>query len=74
MPEDNFKCLCVTIILLDLVCKIRKKYYKQIFVEQYKCKEKKEIANFVPEEKEGSSSDDDSEKKNLNKRRDPSSI
>ena len=46
MPEDNECCACLSVILLDSVVIVDKKYYSQIFLKE--CKygvKKKKIIN-----------------------------
>ena len=60
MPEDNECCACLSVILLDSVVIVDKKYYSQIFLKE--CKygvKKKKIINFNNERLSLNESDDD---------------
>ena len=60
MPEDNECCACLSVILLDSVVIVDKKYYSQIFLKE--CKygvKKKKIINFNNEKLSLNESDDD---------------
>ena len=36
MPKEDSYCICLSVVLIDLVFKINKKYYPQVFLEEYK--------------------------------------
>ena len=60
MPEDNEYCACLSVILLDSLIIVDKKYYSQIFLKE--CKygvKKKKIINFNNEKLSLNESDDD---------------
>ena len=60
MPEDNECCACLSVILLDSLIIVDKKYYSQIFLKE--CKygvKKKKIINFNNEKLSLNESDDD---------------
>ena len=60
MPEDNECCACLSVILLDSVVIVDKKYYSQIFLKE--CKygvKKKKIINFNNEKLSLNDYDDD---------------
>ena len=51
IPQDNEFCVCLSVILLDSVDIVDKKYYPQIFLEEYKyAVKKKKIINAINEE------------------------
>ena len=43
IPEDNVSCTCLSVRSLDSIVNVDKKYYPQIFLEEFKYVEKKEI-------------------------------
>ena len=60
MPEDHEYCACLSVILLDSLIIVDKKYYSQIFLKE--CKygvKKKKIINFNNERLSLNESDDD---------------
>ena len=65
MPEDNECCACLSVILLDSVVIVDKKYYSQIFLKE--CKygvKKKKIINSNNEKLNLNESDDDESEDN----------
>ena len=61
MPKEKAPCKCLSIIMIDSVIKANKKYYPQIFLEEYKyMQEKIKIENYINEELENSDSDSES--------------
>ena len=40
VPSENVNCLCVDVIVLESVSKVKKNYCPEILVEKCKCKEK----------------------------------
>ena len=36
MPKEDSYCLYLSVVLIDLVFEINKKYYPQVFLEEYK--------------------------------------
>ena len=59
MPNESLECVCLSVILLDLVYKKKNKYYPQAFLEECKSvvKEKK-IHNYIIEDAEISFDED----------------
>ena len=65
MPEDNEYCACLSVILLDSLIIVDKKYYSQIFLKE--CKygvKKKKIINSNNEKLNLNESDDDESEDN----------
>ena len=61
MPKEKAPCKCLSIIMLDSVIKVNKKYYPQIFLEECKyIQEKIKTENYIDEDLEKSESDSDS--------------
>ena len=63
IPKDNEYCACLSVILLDSIfVNLNKKYYPQIFLEEYKYAVKNiKIVNITNEDLELSESDDESD-------------
>ena len=58
MPKEKAPCKCLSIIMIDSVIKVSKKYYPQTFLEECKCiQEKLKIENYIDEDLENSESD-----------------
>ena len=58
MPKEKAPCKCLSIIMLDSVIKVNKKYYPQIFLEECKyIQEKIKTENYIDEDLEKSESD-----------------
>ena len=61
MPKEKAPCKCLSIIMIDSVIKVNKKYYPQTLLEECKyIKEKIKIENYINEDLENSESDSDS--------------
>ena len=61
MPKEKAPCKCLSIIMLDSVIKANKKYYPQIFLEEYKyIQEKIKTKNYIDEDLQKGESDIDS--------------
>ena len=59
MPKEKASYKCLSIIMLDSVVRIKKKYYPQTLLEECKYEIKKtKIENLIDDELEASSSDD----------------
>lgn len=71
MPKKGLHCLCILVIITDIVFEMGKDYYLQVFLEKckYKVKEKKisrcitDNTNFFSNDKYDDSSKGDSEEK-----------
>ena len=60
MPKEKAPCKCLSIIIIDLVIKVNKKYYPQTLLEECKyTQEKIKIENYINEDLEDSESDSD---------------
>ena len=60
VPKADFLCKCLSLIMLDPVVKIGKKYYPQVFSEECKyVKRKNKMFNYIDVDLEMTSSDDD---------------
>ena len=61
MPKEKAPCKCLSIIMIDSVIRVNKKYYPQTLLEECKyIQEKIKIENYINEDLENSESDDDS--------------
>ena len=61
-PKGDSSCKCLPLIMLDSVVKIGKKYYLQVFLEECKyVKRKNKMFNYINDDLEMTSSDDDDE-------------
>ena len=61
MPKEKEPCKCLSIIMIDSVIKVNKKYYPQMLLEESKyIQEKIKIENYFNEDLENSESDSDS--------------
>ena len=51
IPKEGFQCICLSVILIDSVCKKDKNFYPQVFLEEYKylIKEKQKT-NFIADD------------------------
>ena len=68
MPKENASYKCLSLIMLDSVVKVSKKYYPQILLEECKYKAKKsKMGNLINGELESSSSDNETESNSDNK-------
>ena len=68
MPKENASYKCLSLIMLDSVVKVSKKYYPQILLEECKYKaEKSKMGNLINDELESSSSDNETESNSDNK-------
>ena len=62
MPKEKASYKCLSIIMLDSVVKVKKKYYPQTLLEECKYEIKKtKMENLVDDELEASSSDDEAD-------------
>ena len=60
IPKGDFSYTCLSLIMLDSVVKVGKKYYPQVFLEECKyVKRKNKMFNHINDDLEMSSSDDD---------------
>ena len=66
IPKENASYKCLSLIMLDSVIKVNKKYHPQVFLEEYKYKIKKsKMENLINDDLDPSSSDEsDSESDN----------
>ena len=65
MPKEKVSYKCLSIIMLNSVVKIKKKYYPQMLLEECKYEIKKtKMENLIDDELEASSSDDKTESDN----------
>ena len=61
MPKEKAPCKCLSIIMIDSVIRVNKKYYPQTLLEECKyIQEKIKIVNHIDEDLENSESDGDS--------------
>ena len=61
MPKEKAPCKCLSIIMIDSVIRVNKKYYPQAVLEERKyVQEKIKIVNYIDEDLENSESDSDS--------------
>ena len=61
MPREKVPCTCLSIIMLDSIIKVNKKYYPQTLLEECKyIQDKIKIQNFIDEDLEKTESDSDS--------------
>ena len=59
-PKGDSSYKCLSLIMLDSVIKVGKKYYPQVFLEEFKyVKRKNKIFNYINDDLEITSSDDD---------------
>ena len=60
MPKEKAPCKCLSIIMIDSVIRVNKKYYPQTLLEECKyMQEKIKIVNHIDEDLENSESDSD---------------
>ena len=61
MPKEKAPCKCLSIIMIDSVIRVNKKYYPQTLLEECKyIQEKIKIENYINEDFVGSESEDSS--------------
>ena len=61
-PKKRYECVCFSAIVINSVFKLCKSYFRQTFLEECKHKiKKKVIKSFVENDRESSSSNDNSE-------------
>ena len=61
MPKEKAPCKCLSIIMIDSVVRVNKKYYPQALLEECKyTQEKIKIENYINDDLEDSDSDSDS--------------
>ena len=61
MPKEKAPCKCLSIIMIDSVIRVNKKYYPQTLLEECKyIQEKIKIENYIKEDLKNSESDSDS--------------
>ena len=58
MPKEKAACKCLSIIMLDSVIKVKKKYYPQTFLEECKYEPKKIKMENLTDDLEKSESDE----------------
>ena len=64
MPKEKTPCKCLSIIMIDSVIRVNKKYYPQTLLEECKyIQEKIKTENYINEDLEDSESDSDSNNK-----------
>ena len=62
LPKENTSYKCVSLIMLDSVIRVNKKYYPQTLLEQCKYKIKKnKMENLINDDLDSSSSDDETD-------------
>ena len=60
MPKEKIPCKCISIIMLDSVIETDEKYYLQTFLEECKyVQEKIKFENYINEELDSDSNDDE---------------
>ena len=60
IPEADFSSKCLSLIMLDSVVKVGKKGYPHVFSEECMCvKRKNKMFNYIDDDLEMTSSDDD---------------
>ena len=60
VPKKDASYKCLSLIMLDSVVKVGKKYYSQVFLEECKyVKRKNKMLNYIDDDLEVTSSDDD---------------
>ena len=58
--KEDSSCKCLSLIMLNSVAKVGKKYYPQVFLEECKyIKRKNKMFNYINDDLEMTSSDDD---------------
>ena len=58
MPKEKAPCKCLSIIMIDSVIRVNKKYYPQTLLEECKyIQEKIKIENYINEDLENSESE-----------------
>ena len=60
-PEGDSPYKCLSLIMSDSVVKVGKKYYPQVFLEECNIKRKNKMFNYINDDLEMTSSDDDDE-------------
>ena len=62
MPKEKAPCKCLSIIMIDSIIKVNKKYYPQTLLEECKyTQEKIKIENYINQDLEDSESDSESD-------------
>ena len=62
MPKEKAPCKCLSIIMIDSVIKVNKKYYPQTVLEECKyVQEKIKVKNYINEDLENSDSNNETE-------------
>ena len=62
MPKEKTPCKCLSIIMIDSVIKVNKKYYPQMLLEECKyIQEKIKTENYIDEDLENSDSNNETE-------------
>ena len=60
IPKVDASCKCLSLIMLNSVVKVGKKYYPQVFLEECKyVRRKNKMFNYIDDDLEMTSSDDD---------------
>ena len=61
MPKEKSPCKCLSIIMIDSVIRVNKKYYPQTLLEECKyIQEKMKTENYINDDLQNSESDNDS--------------
>ena len=67
IPKENASYKCLSLIMLDSVFRVSKKYYPQTFLEECKYKiKKKKMENLINDDLDLSSSDNESDNESEN--------
>ena len=67
IPKENASCKCLSLIMLDSVIRVSKKYYPQTLLEECKYEKKKtKMENFINNDLDLSSSDDETDNESEN--------
>ena len=61
IPKESSQCICLSVILIDLVYRKDKSYYPQVFLEECKYADKKKTSKFITDDIEISIDDSDKE-------------
>ena len=66
-PKENASCKCLSLIMLDFVIRVSKKYYPQTLLEESKYQIKKtKMENLINDDLNQSSSDDETDNESDN--------
>ena len=61
LPKENASHKCLSLIMLDSLMKVNKKYYPQTLLEKYKYEKKNKMENLVNDDLDLSSSDNETD-------------